>query len=355
MQNVVSQLNSIGFGADFVNKGTEQEQIRLIKKAIDLGINVFDTAEVYSEGRSEEILGKAIRGQREKVFISTKFSPHNTNYKSILQSCEMSLKRLKIDYINLYQIHWPFPNSNYEISRAYEKLIDQGKVLKVGVCNYHKKQIVELNSLLDKKLYSNQIEYNLFDRFAENKILEYCLENDMKIFAYSPLNKCRKLLDNVLVVKFSKKYGKTPAQILLNWLTNKVNIIALPKTNNFNNLVSNSSANKFVMEEKDHAALEAEKWDVQLVDTKKIVVSVNGEDNRAVYTTLEQAKYNKLKFSPSPEELSTMINEDDIKPVRLEYKESEKIFYLVEGRVRYWSWVIKNGFEKEIPSLIYRS
>jgi len=350
---MIDALNNIGFGADFVDKGTKNEQIYLIQKAIESGVNVFDTAEIYSDGRSESVLGESINGYRSKVFISTKFSPNNANFYSIINSCERSLRRLNTDYIDLYQIHWPYPNSNLEIVKAFKHLKHQGKILNFGVCNYSKKEMLEMNELLgDDKIYSNQVEYNLFDRYIENDIIPYCNEQQIRILAYSPLNKCRKILDDNLINKLSTKYNKKPAQIALNWLTKNKNIIALPKTNNLNNLISNIASNKFFMEDDDYKKLNSLGCVVKFIDPKKIIVSKNGEGNRKVYTTLVEALNNDLNFSPSPSQLSQMID-DNIKPVRLIYNKKQDKYHLVEGRIRYWSWVIKNGFTKKIPSLIY--
>jgi diketogulonate reductase-like aldo/keto reductase len=350
---MIDALNNIGFGGDFVDKGTKNEQIYLIQKAIESGVNVFDTAEIYSAGRSESVLGESIRGFRSEVFLSTKFSPNNANFYSIIDSCERSLSRLNTDYIDLYQIHWPYPNSNLEIVKAFKHLKNQGKILNFGVCNYSKKEMLEINELLgDDKIYSNQVEYNLYDRYIENDILPYCNEQQIRILAYSPLNKCRKILDNDLIKKLSTKYKKTPAQIALNWLTKNKNTIALPKTNNLNNLILNIESNKFFMEDDDYKQLNSLDYNVKFIDPKKIIVSKNGEGNRKVYTTLTEALNNHLNFSPSPAQLSEMID-DNIKPVRLMYNKSGDKYYLVEGRIRYWAWVIRNGFIKKIPSLIY--
>ena len=350
---MVRSLNSIGFGGDFVNKGTEKEQINLIKEAISRGVNVIDTAEVYSDGRSEIVIGKSIKECRSDVFVSTKFSPNNSSFKSIIVSCENSLKRLNTDYIDLYQIHWPYPDSNEQVAKAFQLLKKQGKILNFGVCNYSKEHLVEINCFLEpEKVYSNQIEYNLFDRYIEGDILNYCKKQDIKIFAYSPLNKCRQILDNKVVKSLSTKYRKTPAQIALNWLTQKQLVIALPKTNSIKNLILNIESNKFTLEKKDYQLLEDEKHKVHYILPSKIIVSTSGEGNKKVYTTLNEAMNNKLNFSPSPVQLSGMLD-SKIKPVRLTYDQKQNLYYLVEGRVRYWAWVIKNGFEKKIPSLIY--
>ena len=345
----------VGFGGDFItNKQSRKEQISLIKKAIDLGVVLFDTAEAYSEGRSEEVIGSALMGHRQKAFVCTKFSPENSTYSGIIRSCEASLKRLKTDYIDLYQVHWPSNNSEYDIVKAFDRLISDGKVLNVGVCNYSTQRMLTLEELLiNNKIFSNQFEYNYFDRFAERSILPHCHENGMFLIAYSPLNKCRKILDNKNIISLAKKYDKKISQILLNWLIDKKNIIVIPKTTKEENLIANFSSGTFSMEREDYEFLNSRHYKTSYVLPRHISVSKTGEGNRKVYQTLEEAIENNLGFCPSPFELSQEVKQnDEVKPVRL-IKEANQTYSLVEGRVRFWAWVLAYGDNKPIPSLIY--
>lgn len=347
-------LNKIGFGADFYDEGFDKKYYEnFINKAIDIGYNFFDTAEIYSNGLSEIILGETLKKHRQNVFISTKFSPENATYDKILKSCENSLKRLQTDYIDLYQIHWPSIYHLEEISKAFQALKTQGKVLNFGVSNYNHRLISQINNLLDNSLFSNQIEYNYFDRYIEDKIYPYCLENNILIIAYSPLNKGRVIFDNDKVNDLAIKYDCKPQQILLNWLISKKNILAIPKTNNINNLKSNFECLDINIEKNDLISLDKNQYEVHLVDTKKINVILNGEKNRNTYTTLQEAIKNHLNYFPGPVSLSEQIKIDnDIKPVRL-IKTNKDTYDLVEGRIKYWAWVLAFGYDVPIPSYIY--
>ena len=343
------EMKKIGLGTDFTDNN-KKHNIKIIRTAMDLGVSLIDTAEIYSDGNSERTVGEAIHGNRDKVFISTKFSPSNSSYSKIIQSCEMSLKRLNTDRVDLYQVHWPYPDSNEQIADAFYALKKSGKIINYGVSNYNKQDLDNFTKFIDKT-FSNQIEYNLFDKSVEDEIFEFCNNNLMKIIAYSPLNKGREILKNEAVLRLSEKYCKSPSQILLNWLINKNNVMVIPKTTKVKNLILNCSSDDFIMDDGDYDLLNRYRKTGCAIEPYKIEVSVNGENNRKVYTTMEQAIKNDMGLSPSPMELSKVIG-DKIKPVRIVTKNNK--YFLVEGRVRYWAWVLKNGFEKPIPSLIYK-
>jgi len=214
------ELSVITFGAwaagGWMWGSTDRKQaIEAIKAAYDVGVSSIDTAPIYGQGTSEEIVGEAIRGiPRDRVQILTKFgmrwdlpSPkgefamHSEDnqghpidiYKyagkeSVIKECEDSLKRLGTDYIDLLQIHWPDPSTPIsETFEAVAKLIEQGKVRHAGVCNYHVEQMKEAEQVLT--LASNQVPYSMVQRDIEKEIVPYCLENHKGILAYSPLQR----------------------------------------------------------------------------------------------------------------------------------------------------------------------
>lgn len=194
--------------------GTERsDAVEAIKASFDLGVTSIDTAPIYGQGLSEEIVGEAIKGiPRDKVQILTKFgmrwdlqkgslafkSKNNNGqdidiYKyagkeSIIKECEDSLKRLGTDYIDLYQIHWPDVTTPIEESmEAVQQLIDQGKVRQAGVCNYNAEQMKVAESTI--KLVSDQVPYSMVNRGIEEVVVPYCLANNKAILAYSPLER----------------------------------------------------------------------------------------------------------------------------------------------------------------------
>jgi len=168
--------------------GTQAGELsaRTIRAALDEGINFFDTAEMYGDGQSEELLGRALKGVRERVVVTTKVGPENLRGEDLPAACERSLKRLQTDYIDLYMIHWP----NHEVPltetvSALEKLKEQGKIRAIGVSNFGKLDLREILSYC--RVEANQVPYSLLWRVIEHEIVELCVESDVSILCYSPL------------------------------------------------------------------------------------------------------------------------------------------------------------------------
>lgn len=189
-----------------------KDAVSAIRKSIDLGITTIDTAPVYGFGLSEEITGEAIRGMKDKVQILTKFglrwdvkrgelffaTTGNDGNKvdihryagkeSVMEECERSLKRLGIDYIDLFQIHWPDPTTKVdETMEALDRLIGQGKILAAGVSNYDVSLMTKASATLS--IASNQVPYSMINRDIENDVIPWCMKNDVGILAYSPLQR----------------------------------------------------------------------------------------------------------------------------------------------------------------------
>ena len=164
----------------------EKDSLDTIRAAVDTGINMFDTAEFYNEGYSEEVLGKGLAGLRDKVLIATKAWFENLTADKLIQACEGSLKRLKTDYIDLYQIHWPNWNVPLEETfSAMEKLKQNGKIRFAGVSNFGVRDLTEALGYAD--IMTDQLAYSLLFRAIEYEILENCRQAQVGVLAYSPL------------------------------------------------------------------------------------------------------------------------------------------------------------------------
>lgn len=169
----------------------DNESIRAIKAAYDSGLTTFDTAEVYGNGHSEKIVGNTLRDVRDKVVIATKVFSNHLRYEQVINACHKSLKNLKTDYIDLYQIHWPpgsFGNEKVpleETMRAMADLKSQGKIRTIGVSNFSRTQIKEAAKY--GRIESLQPPYSLFWRMVETDAMPYCLENNITLLAYSPM------------------------------------------------------------------------------------------------------------------------------------------------------------------------
>jgi len=359
------RIPAIGFGMcinELKSSSTYIDLERVLHECIDSGATFFDTSPVYGDGKSENMLGRLFYKKRNNIFLATKFSPENARYKEVIKSAEQSLKRLRTDNIDLYQIHWP--NLDVPVTEtlsAMEKLVNDGKVKQIGVSNFSLKQLQEVCSYASINIASIQVEYNLFDRSIEQNLLPFCRENKIAVIGYSPLIQGRlanghpqiKMLENV-----AKKYNATSAQIVLRWLTDNPEVFVIPNTTKKSRIFENLRATDINLSEEDKKYISDNlKTIPQLVDLKKIRVS--SEYNKKAYTNIEEAIENKMNLSPSPLELSRQMKSGEfLKTIRLRKLSipiENKEYDLVEGRLRYWAWVLAYGWFKPIPALIWNN
>jgi diketogulonate reductase-like aldo/keto reductase len=230
----------IGLGTAAYTGGVEP-----LRRGVELGAFLIDTAESYG---TEDIVGKAVQPIRNEVFIATKVSPGHFKYKDVLKAADQSLKRLKTDCIDLYQLHWPNPDIPIsETMSAMERLVNAGKVRYIGVSNFSIDQLTEARSVVSKhRIVSNQVRYSLVDRSIESGLLAYCQQQRITIIAYSPLAVGLKNIasrdKNGALKRVAAETGKTMAQVALNWCTSKPWVIAIPKANSIAHVEENCNA-----------------------------------------------------------------------------------------------------------------
>ena len=236
------ELGATGVKVPEVGIGTYlyQGSSELLRRGVDLGATFIDTAELYE---NEEVVGRAIKGIRDRVFIATK--THHFKYQDVLHCAEMSLQRLGIDVIDLYQLH--HPNAAVPIEEtmgAMEELVKQGKVRFIGLSNFTVNEFVQAQASLSKvKLASNQMRYSIVDRSVEVEMLPYCQKNQLTLLAYSPLGHTfGKILaadTNGVLEAIARDTGKTKAQVALNWCLSKSGVVAIPKTESPEHMAEN--------------------------------------------------------------------------------------------------------------------
>jgi diketogulonate reductase-like aldo/keto reductase len=234
-----------------------------IRKAVELGACLIDTAEIYG---TEEAVGAAIRGIRERVFVATKVSGGNLRYEEVLSAAEGSLKRLGVDTIDLYQIHWPDPGVPIaETMGAMEKLVEDGKVRFIGVSNFYVNNLAEAAAALKRhKIVANQVKYSLLQRGVEEDTLGYCQKNNITVIAYSPLARGQLTAPRVIkhrgalatLQQIAAETGKTMAQVALSWCIAKPGVIAIPKTDKVERVVEMCEASGWRLSPAQIAALE---------------------------------------------------------------------------------------------------
>lgn len=230
------QIPVLGLGTWGMGGGTspnysrDEETIRAIRTAIDMGYTHIDTAEMYGRGHTEELVGRAIKDfEREDLFIVTKIEPGNLHYQDVLDAMEGSLKRLDTGYVDLYLIHWPSHSIPLdETFTALNELVSSERARRLGVSNFNLDQLRKAVTLSDTPLVTNQVPYSLYERrYVRNGVLEYCHENDIILTAYTPIEKGRVARDEV-VKEIAKRHTATPIQVALNWLIRQSKVIAIP-------------------------------------------------------------------------------------------------------------------------------
>jgi len=221
----------LGLGTWHMGERPENRQNELdaIRSAVDSGMNVIDTAEMYGDGAAEELIGQALSGRRTDAFIVSKVLPHHATRRGTLNACENSLRRLGTDYVDMYLLHWPGAVPLEETLEAFDALLRAGKIRYWGVSNFDTADMEELLALRGgEAVAANQVLYNLTRRGIEFDLLPWCRQRTLPVMAYSPLEQGR-LLGAPELLRLAADYGATPAQIALRWVLRNDATIALPK------------------------------------------------------------------------------------------------------------------------------
>jgi diketogulonate reductase-like aldo/keto reductase len=241
-------------------KGAHANEVAALRLGIDLGMTLIDTAEMYGEGGAEKIVADAIKGQRDRVFVVTKVYPHNASRSRLPNACERSLKRLRIDAIDLYLLHWRERTPPLEETvEAFEKLRSSGKIKRWGVSNFDLDDMKGLLSIENgANCATDQVLYNLENREIESGVFPWSSKNKIPIMAYSPVGHGRGLLQDKTLKKIAKRHNATPAQIALAWVLRKPQVIAIPKASTENHVRDNARSIDTELTKEDLAELDSE-------------------------------------------------------------------------------------------------
>ncbi len=238
------RVPAFGMGAWNIGdrKASRAEEIATLRQGLDLGAALIDTAEMYGDGRSEELVGEAIAGRRDEVFLVSKVLPENASRKGAIAACERSLKRLKTDRLDLYLLHWRGSVPFAETIEAFEALKKAGKIRHYGVSNLDFADMKEWWRLPGgQACAANQLLFNLARRGIEFDLLPWLREHKVPVMAYSPIEQAR-LIDDRRLAGFAMAHGMTPAQAALAWLLSKEGVIVIPKTGRRERLKENLGA-----------------------------------------------------------------------------------------------------------------
>jgi aldehyde reductase len=213
-----------------------------LQRGIDLGLTLIDTAEMYGDGRSEQLVGEAIAGRRDQVFLVSKVYPHNASRRAMPRSCEASLRRLGVEAIDLYLLHWPGAVPLDETVEAFEALQRAGKIRHWGVSNFDTEAMQALwRTPGGRAAQVNQVLYNLGERGIEWDLQPWMRAQGLPVMAYSPFDQGRLLRKRPLLA-FARERGMTPAQVAIAWLLAQEGVIAIPKTGSPERLRDNAAA-----------------------------------------------------------------------------------------------------------------
>lgn len=211
------------------DRARRAEEIAVLRLGLDAGLTLIDTAEMYGDGRAETLVGEAIAGRRDEVFLVSKVLPQHATRRGTLAACESSLKRLKTDRIDLYLLHWRGSVPFAETLEALTALARAGKIRHYGVSNLDLDDMREWSALAGGAgTACNQLLYNLARRGIEWDLLPWLRERRMPVMAYSPLEQAR-LLEHAGLAAFARRHAMTPAQAALAWLLDKDDVIVIPK------------------------------------------------------------------------------------------------------------------------------
>ncbi|QDI91673.1 aldo/keto reductase [Salicibibacter halophilus] len=236
----------------------KKEEIKALQFGLDLGMSVIDTAEMYGDGQSEQIVGEAVKNRRDEAFLISKVYPHNANLSNIHKACEKSLQRLKTDYLDMYLLHWRglSDGSLQETVEGLEKLRKEGKILRWGVSNFDTSDMKELMGIENGSNCSiNQVLYHLGSRGIDFDLLPWHREQQLPMMAYSPLGQggslISQLMNNLDIKEIAEKHQAKPLQIALAWTIRTKEILAIPKGTSQNHVMENAEAATIELSEDD--------------------------------------------------------------------------------------------------------
>jgi diketogulonate reductase-like aldo/keto reductase len=239
------------------------EAIRAIRRGIELGMTHLDTAEMYGSGAVERLLGEAIAGvARQTLFVASKVLPSNASYKGTIAACERSLQNLRLDYLDLYMLHWPSNVPLHETMRALADLVHAGKTRFVGVSNFDVEEMLEARKLLGEIPFAcDQVLYHLRERGVEHRLIPEARAANVAIVAYTPFGRGQfprgSSAGTGALEQVAAKHSATPRQVILAFLTRESNVFTIPKAATVAHVEENAGAGDLQLDAADIAAIDA--------------------------------------------------------------------------------------------------
>nr|AYM52936.1 aldo/keto reductase [Jahnella sp. MSr9139] len=263
------RLGWTGIKVPVIGQGTWQMEgdpkeacVDAIQRGLDAGMTHVDTAEMYGSGRVEEIVGEAIAGRRDEVFLASKVLPHNASYQGTLEACTRSLRRLGTDRLDLYLLHWPGEHPLEETFRAFERLVEEGKIRFWGVSNFDDEALEQAVAVAgERRIACNQVLYHLRERSIEHRVIPACRRHDIAVVGYSPFgsgdfpppgSRGGRVLGEI-----ARERGATARQVALSFLCRAPDLFAIPKASRAKHALDNAAAGELRLGEDEIRRLEA--------------------------------------------------------------------------------------------------
>jgi diketogulonate reductase-like aldo/keto reductase len=248
----------IGIGTWNMERDDPGGAIAAIRRAVELGMVHVDTAEMYGSGAVETLVGEAIAGVRDRIFLVSKVLPRNASYAGTLRACEASLERLGTDRLDGYLLHWREDLPLAETFRAFETLRDHGKIRAWGVSNFDDDDLAEALALVGPgKIACNQVLYHLGQRTIEHRVVPWCEQHGVAVVAYSPLGSGGGFPTSRALAQVAKRLGATPRQVALAFLTRRPSVFAIPKSSHAQHVDEIAGADRVSLDDQALAEIDA--------------------------------------------------------------------------------------------------
>jgi diketogulonate reductase-like aldo/keto reductase len=254
-------VSVIGQGTWYIEHAERAVAVAALRGGLDLGLNHIDTAEMYGSGQAETIVGEAIVGRRDEVFLVSKVLPSNASKTGTRRACEASLKRLKTDRLDCYLLHWRGQYKLEETITAFEALKEEGKILSWGVSNFDEEDLAEALAIAGRgKIACNQVLYHLGERAIEHGVIPWCKQHDIAVVAYSPFGHsgfpARSSKGGYVLADIAKAHDASLHQLALAFLTRHPSVFAIPKAARLMHVEENAKAADIKLSQDDIVRLE---------------------------------------------------------------------------------------------------
>jgi diketogulonate reductase-like aldo/keto reductase len=251
---------TLGQGTWHLEEGDAREAIAALQRGIDLGMTHIDTAELYGSGRVEALVGKAIAGRRDQVFLVSKVMPSNASFDGTLRACERSLRHLGTDHLDAYLLHWPGQHALSDTFAAFEQLIEQGKILSYGVSNFDEDELTEAIEVAGAgRITCNQVLYNLTERGIEHAVLPLCEANDIAVVGYTPFGTSSfppRGAGGQKLAELAQRRHVSVRQLTLAFLTRRPSLFGIPKSSSVPHTEENAASGDLLLDASEIAAIE---------------------------------------------------------------------------------------------------